>query len=111
MKKLSYLLFFLIPFTHLVSANNSTDGIDIIEYKKLIINWSPNTDSLGSILAIPYCNECDATRYKITKSTQLFILSNPQPIEILRNKVDWTGAIGADLSKSEDALIVKIYGE
>lgn len=91
------------------AEDKSTEKLSqAIEVEKFIVNWSPNSETLGR--AIVYlCTDCAPTTMTFNKETTLIINGEDRPIEDISNRVDWSGLITVNNDAPTKIIKIRIY--
>lgn len=82
--------------------------IQAFEVDHFIVNWSPNNDGLGRVIA-SRCPECAPETLTFDSSTELFFDDKSQPIEKIGSKTDWAGLITVTNQAPSKIIKFNIY--
>lgn len=109
MNLIKYILIaaFFSPLTYAKEEIAET-SIHAIEVEHFIVNWSPNSQNLGSAIIYP-CASCTPTTMTFNKDTILLINGEDHPIEELGSKVDWSGLITTTNQAPTEITQIRIY--
>ncbi len=80
----------------------------VYEVESFVVNYSPNSQSLGRILAAR-CPGCTAETFTFDKLTQLEVGGKSMPIDEIRLKAEWSGLITVTDQNPEKIIKITIY--
>jgi len=110
MKPIKYILAAALFFSSLSHAEEKRTEflIEAIEVDHFIVNWSPNRESLGRIIA-SRCPDCKPEILTFDNTTELLINEQVRPISDLASKVDWSGLITVTNQAPNKIIKIRIY--
>ncbi|MBX9915608.1 MAG: hypothetical protein K2Y25_17085 [Pseudomonadaceae bacterium] len=94
MKPIKYILAATLIFSAYCAAEEKTTErlIEAFEVDHFIVNWSPNSENLGRVIA-SRCPDCIPETLTFDKNTELYIGNKNYQIEEIGKKADWSGLI------------------
>jgi hypothetical protein len=98
---------FFASVTHADEKNTET-LTEAIEIDHFIVNWNPNSDGLGRVIAYR-CSDCLPVTMTFDSTTELTINEQIHPISELATKVDWSGVISVTNHAPTKIIRIRIY--
>jgi hypothetical protein len=110
MKHLLLLLacWLVVPLAGAQAPGDEEPWVETIEASRVIVNWNPRGQRLGTLLVYP-CARCEMLTLSIDRDTRLTRLGEPVEISTLARKADWSAHVTRASHAPGRALAIAIF--